>query len=78
MYFEILQKYQCHIKTVDEGAQYLNKNWYINRPKEVLYMICILWKEEYIDLTLVLAEIEQKNDFYKTRPPCDQKRYMNF
>ena len=41
-------------------------------------MICILWKEEYIDLTLVLAEIEQKNDFYKTRPPCDKKRYMNF
>ena len=34
-------------------------------------------EDEYIDLTLVLTEIEQKNDFYKTGAHYDEKRYMN-
>ena len=39
-------------------------------------MLCILWKEdEYIDITTVLNEIEQrKNDFYRTGTFCDKKR----
>ena len=41
-------------------------------------MIYILWKEEYIDITLVLTAFEQENDFYKTWPPCDQRQYLNF
>ena len=73
--FKIWQTFWCHMETADEGACYLNKNWYINRLKEELYLIWILWKEEYIDLTLVLTEIEQKTIFI--RLPYDQKRYMN-
>ena len=42
-------------------------------------MLCILRnEEEYIDLTLVLTEIEQKTDCYKTGAHCDEKRYMKF
>ena len=41
-------------------------------------MICILWKEEYIDLTLVLTEAEEKNNFYKTWSTYDQKQYIIF
>ena len=65
--FEILQNLWVHIDCVDEGTNYINERWYIQRNKEEMYMISILWNDtEFIDLTAVLTEIEQKNNFYKT------------
>lgn len=70
--FEILQNLWVHIDCVDEGTNYINQRWYIQRNKEEMYMICILWNDtEFIDLTAVLTEIEQKNNFYKTGAVCD-------
>ena len=61
--FEILQNLWAHIDFVNEGTNYINKRWYIQRHKEEMYIICILWNDsEFIDLT-VLTEIEQKNKF---------------
>ena len=67
MYLKFYKILSCHIETIDEGAEYISKNWYINRFKEELYTICILWKKEYIHLTLVLTEIQQKNEFHKIK-----------
>ena len=64
-FYKILQN--DHIEIIDEGVEYINKNLYINRFEEELYTICILWKEEYIHLTLVLTEIEQKNEFHNIK-----------
>ena len=62
--FEILQNLGAHIDFVNEGTNYINKRWYIQRHKEEMYIICILWNDsEFIDLTTVLREIEQKNNF---------------
>lgn len=62
--FEILQNLWAHIDFVNEGTNYINKRWYIQRHKEEMYIICILWNDsEFIDLTTVLREIEQKNNF---------------
>ena len=72
--FEILQNLWVHIDCVDEGTNYcvdegtnyINQRWYIQRNKEEMYMICILWNDtEFIDLTAVLTEIEQKITFIK-------------
>ena len=64
--FEILQNLWVHIDCVDEGTNYINQRWYIQRNKEEVYMICILWNDtEFIDLTAVLTEIEQKITFIK-------------
>ena len=76
--FQILQNFWSYIDDVDYGAWWINRYWLKNRHKEELYMLCTLCNEdEYIDLTLVLTEIEQKNDFYKTGAHYDEKRYMN-
>ena len=70
--FEILQNLWVHIDCVDEGTNYINERWYIQRNKEEMYMICILLNDtEFIDLTAVLTEIEQKNNFFKTGAVCD-------
>ena len=64
--FEKLQNLWVHIDRVDEGANYINERWYIQRNKEEMYMISILWNyTEFIDLTAVLTEIEQKITFIK-------------
>ena len=77
--FQILQTFWSYIDGVDYGAWWINRYWFKNRHKEELYMLCILWnEEEYIDLTLVLIEIEQKTDCYKAGAHCDKKRYMKF
>ena len=62
--FEILQNLWGHIDFANESTNYINKRWYIQRHKEEMYIICILWNDsEFIDLTTVLTEIEQKNNF---------------
>lgn len=64
--FEKLQNLWVHIDRVDEGANYISERWYIQRNKEEMYMISILWNDtEFIDLTAVLTEIEQKITFIK-------------
>ena len=77
--FQILQTFRSYIDDVDYGTWWINRYWFKNRHKVELYILCILWnEEEYIDLTLVLTEIEQKADCYKAGAHCDKKRYMKF
>ena len=37
--------------------KWMDASWFIERLQFELFIICILWKKEYIDLTIVLSEI---------------------
>ena len=56
----------------------MDANWFINRLKFELFVICVLWKEEYINLTTVLNGLQQRNGLYILGASCDGKRYMKF
>ena len=74
---QIIQNLWSYIDDIDYDAFSINCDWFINRHKEHVYMLCILWnEEEYINLTTVLNEIRQKNTLYQ--PTWDERRYLNF
>ena len=58
--------------------KWTDANWFIDRLQFERFFICVLWKEEYIGLTTVLNEIDQRNKLYILGAPCDEKRYMKF
>ena len=44
-----------------DNEKWMDANQFTNRLKFELFVICVLWKEEYINLTTVLSELEQRN-----------------
>ena len=58
--FEVLQNINSAICDMGEKEKWTEANWFIDRLQ--LFVICVLWKEEYIDLTTVLNEIEERNE----------------
>ena len=58
--------------------KWTDANWLINRPKFEVFVIWILWKEEYINLRTVLNELEQRNELYIPGASYDEKLYMKF
>ena len=54
------------------------KNWFIDRLQFELFAVCVLQKEESIDLTMALNEIEQRNELYIPGAPCDKILYLTF
>ena len=63
---------------MEEKEKWTGANWFIDRLQFELFVICVLWTEEYIDLTTVLNEIEQRNELYIPGALCEEKRYMKF
>ena len=58
------------------NEKWADANWFTNRLKFELFVIFVLWKEEYFNLTAVLNELEQRNKLYVPGESCDEKRYM--
>ena len=61
-----------------EKEKWTKANWFIDRLQFELFVDFVLWKEEYIDLTMVLNEIEQRNKLYNFGALCDKKLYLKF
>ena len=53
------------------NEKWTDANWFINGLKFELFVTCILWKEEYINLTTVLNELEQRNKLYIHGVSCE-------
>ena len=74
--FEVLQNIGGAFDDLMNNEKWADANWFTNRIKFELFVICVLWKEEYINLTAVLNELEQQNELYLPGESCDEKRYM--
>ena len=61
--FEILQHIISAICDMVEKEKWTEASQFIDRLQFELFVVCVLWKEEYIDLTKVLNEIEQRKKF---------------
>ena len=75
--FEVLQ-YIDGAFDMMSNDKWTDANWFINRLKFELFVICILWKEEHVNLTTVLNKSEQRNKLYIPGASCDEKHYMKF
>ena len=53
--FEVLQNIDCAF----DKKKWTDANWFIDRLQFELFVISVLWKGEYIDLTTVLNEIRK-------------------
>ena len=43
--FEVLQKTDSSFDNIEEKEKWTDANWFIDRLKFELFVICILWKE---------------------------------
>ena len=76
--FEILQNINSAICDMEEKEALMEANWFIDRLQFELFVVCILWKEEYNDLTMVLNEIEPRKKLYIPGASCDKKCSLKF
>ena len=76
--FEILQNINSAICDMEEKETLMEANWFIDRLQFELFVVCILRKEEYNDLTMVLNEIEPRKKLYIPGASYDKKCSLKF
>ena len=76
--FEILQNINSAICDMEEKEALMEANWFIDRLQFELFVVCILWKEEYNDLTMVFNEIEPRKNLYIPGASCAKKCSLKF
>ena len=76
--FEVLQNIDGAFEDMMNNEKWADANWFINRLKFELFLIFVLWKEEYINLAIVLSELEQRNELCISGASCDEKNYIKF
>ena len=76
--FEVLQNIGGAFDDMMNNEKWADANWFTNRLKFELFVIFVLWKEEYTNLMTVLSELEQRNKLYIPGASCDEKRYEIF
>ena len=76
--FEVLQNISGAFDDMMDNEKWKDANWFTNRLKFELFVICVLWKEEYTNLKTVLSELEQRDELYIPGASRDKKRYEIF